>query len=111
MFFSCVCLVGSGLCDELSSRSYESYQVCVCCVCVCMCARASKCVCMCVCVCVCVRLIVNDPETSAMRNFEPSWTVMPQKRYSRTEPNLIKHLHKYKIDINKRIKTMEIEIQ
>ena len=31
----CVCCVGSGLCDELITRSEESYRVCVC-VCVCV---------------------------------------------------------------------------
>ena len=30
-----VCCVGSGLCDELITRSGESYRVCVC-VCVCV---------------------------------------------------------------------------
>jgi hypothetical protein len=36
MFVSCVCCVGSGLCEELITRSEESYRVCVC-VCVCVC--------------------------------------------------------------------------
>ena len=40
-----VCCVGSGLCDELTGRSEDSYWVCVC-VCVCV----SNCVCVCVCV-------------------------------------------------------------
>jgi len=31
MFFSCVvCYIGSCLCDELITRSDESYRVCVC---------------------------------------------------------------------------------
>jgi hypothetical protein len=38
--------VGSGLCDELITRSEGSYRVCVC-------------------VCVCVRVCVHDVETSA----------------------------------------------
>ena len=29
MFVFCICCVGSGLCDELITRSEESYQVCV----------------------------------------------------------------------------------
>ena len=38
MFFSrvLVCCVGSSLCNELTTRSEESYRVCVC-VCVCVC--------------------------------------------------------------------------
>jgi hypothetical protein len=52
--------VGSGLCDEPSTRSEESYWFCVCvCVCVCMC--------VCVCVCVC------DIETSTMRRSRPDF--------------------------------------
>jgi hypothetical protein len=46
---SVVFSVGSGLWDNLITRSEESYCVCVC-VCVCMCV----CVCVCVCVCACV---------------------------------------------------------
>jgi hypothetical protein len=38
MFVSCVCCVGSDLCDVLITRSEEFYRVCVC-VCVCV----SKC--------------------------------------------------------------------
>ena len=45
---SCV-LSGRGLCDELITRTEESYQVWCVCVCVCEC----ECVCVCVCVCVC----------------------------------------------------------
>jgi len=44
----CVCSVGSGLCDELITRSDESYRVCVG-VCACVCVW----VCVYVCVCVC----------------------------------------------------------
>jgi hypothetical protein len=60
MFVYCVPCVGSGLWDELISRSGDFYRVCVC-VCV------SNCVCVCVCVCVCLCLIVCDLETSAVR--------------------------------------------
>ena len=37
-----VCCAGSGLCDELITRSEEYYRVCVCvlCVCVCVCVSA-----------------------------------------------------------------------
>ena len=37
-----VCCVGSGLCDEVTTRTQKFYQVFVCmcvCVCVCVCAR------------------------------------------------------------------------
>jgi hypothetical protein len=40
MFFSFLCvIVGSGLCDELITRSEESYRVCVC-----VCVYVSNCV-------------------------------------------------------------------
>ena len=60
-----VCCVGSGYCEELNTRSEESYPVRVCvgvCACVCVgvraCARVGVCVCGCVRVCVCVRVWV-----------------------------------------------------
>jgi hypothetical protein len=44
-----------GPCDDLITRSEESYLACVCaCVCVCVCVYVHVCVCMCMCVCVCV---------------------------------------------------------
>jgi hypothetical protein len=54
-----VCCVGSGHCEELITRSEESYRVCVCVcmcvyVCVCMCGYVCVCMCMCVYVCACV---------------------------------------------------------
>ena len=42
--FSLLCYVGSGLCDELSTCSEDSYRVHAC-------ARARVRVCVCVCVC------------------------------------------------------------
>ena len=30
MFVSCVCCIGSGLCDELITRTEETYRLCVC---------------------------------------------------------------------------------
>jgi hypothetical protein len=49
MLVSCVCCVGSGLCDELITRPEESYRMCVC-------------------------LIVWDVETSTMRRPRPDLT-------------------------------------
>ena len=62
MFDSCVCFVGSGFCDELLTRTEESYRVF-----------------MCVCVCVCLDLC--DLETSTTRRSRP-WAVAPQTKYS-----------------------------
>jgi hypothetical protein len=62
MCVSCVCCVGSGLCDGLITLSQESYRVCVF-VCVC--------VCVCVWVWVCVCLIVLDLENLTMRRIRP----------------------------------------
>jgi hypothetical protein len=45
-----VCCVGSGLCDELITRTEESYHVCV---------------------CVCVRLIICEVATSTMGRPRP----------------------------------------
>ena len=58
MFVSCVCYVfcvGRGLCDELITRSEDSYR-----------ARARVCVCVCV-----MCLIVCDLHTSTMRQPRP----------------------------------------
>jgi hypothetical protein len=56
----CYVLSGRGLCDELITRTEESYRllVCVClCVCVCVCVCV-VCVCVCVwCVCVCLCVV------------------------------------------------------
>ena len=49
-----VCCVGSGLCDELITRSEESYWVCV-------------------------SLIVRDLQTSKRGGLGPSWAVGLQK--------------------------------
>ena len=46
----CVCCLSSRLCNELITRSEESYRVCVC-------------------VCVCVCLVVCDLETSKTRRI------------------------------------------
>ena len=56
--FSLLCYVGSGLCDELSTCSEDSYSVRAC-------ARA------CVRVCVCVRERERDLETSITRQPRP----------------------------------------
>jgi hypothetical protein len=62
-----VCCVGSGICDELITRSEESYLVCVC-VCVCVCARAC--------------LIVCDLGTSTIRWSKPDLGSCEQRRKS-----------------------------
>jgi hypothetical protein len=61
-----VCCVGSGLCDELITRTEESYYVCLI-----MCIWVTY-VCVCVCVCGCagcarVCLIVFELEISIIR--------------------------------------------
>jgi hypothetical protein len=54
-FVFLVCCAGSGLCDELNTRSEESYRLCVC-------------------------LTECDLETSTRRQPRPSYSVEPQKR-------------------------------
>jgi hypothetical protein len=56
-----MCYVGSDLCDELITRSEESYRVCVF---------------VCVCVCVC------DLEIKQIGSLGLSWNVVPQKEKS-----------------------------
>jgi hypothetical protein len=66
VFVSCVCCIGSGLYDELISRSEESYRLCV---------------------CVCVCLIVCDIETSTMRRPRPELFNFSVARSDRKAPN------------------------
>ena len=71
MFVFVVFCVGSGRCDELITRSEESYRVCVClCVCVCVCVLLCVCVCVLLCVCVCP-VVCCDLETSTWRRPSP----------------------------------------
>ena len=60
-----LCCVGSGLCDELTTRSEKSYRVCVC---------VSVRMCSCVCVC----LIMCDRETSKWGGLGMIYTETPQ---------------------------------
>jgi hypothetical protein len=58
---------GSGLCDELITRS-ENPTVCVCvCACVCVCV----CVFVCVCLCVCVFVFVCGLKTPTIKRLRP----------------------------------------
>ena len=59
MFVCCVCCVGSGHCDELITRSEESYR-------------------MCVCVCVCV---IWKPKH--WDSLGPTWAVEPRKKWNK----------------------------
>jgi hypothetical protein len=79
MFISCVCCVGSGLCDELITCAEESYR-----------AHTHganlvrACVRMCVCVyvlaCACMRACARDLETSKQGGLGLILAVAPQKR-------------------------------
>jgi hypothetical protein len=85
LFVSCVCCVGRGFCDELITRSEESYWVYVCmrvCVCVFVCVCVLLCVyaCLCVCVCVCV--------WSRNLNNEAAWTCVWLLRHGEGMKNL-----------------------
>jgi hypothetical protein len=79
MFISCVCCVGSGLCDELIPRSEESYRVCVC-------------------------LIVCDLETSKIRRSRPELDCCAKKKYiTSNETSRISLLSQIFMSVNHKI--------
>jgi hypothetical protein len=68
-----VCCVGSGLCDEVITRTEKSYQVFVC---------VYVCVCVCVCVCARVCLIACVLETTTIRRPKLGLACCATENYS-----------------------------
>ena len=69
MLVFCVCCVGSGLCEELITRSEETYRVCV---------------------CVCVCLIACDVETSTTKRPRPDLTYSVTKKNALDQCNSVR---------------------